>query len=348
MAASHAMPASAAASHSAPALLPCARTGLQKVRLRDYVHHIAGSPTVAVLLGRRVALVIDDSAETRAELPVDAIFDGPLTPACASVISMLEQLMQLFDDCVRAPPVPGHLYGRTRVEVMNLNHAAGLAHHGVGGIAVGPSLFLSCVEAHSRGERVLEHVFGYELCRNYIFPSEFTPVFDYRLVEGPACWGWVNQGFVNVLGCLLSGEMPGVTFHYYGRDREGFMRSMEEHVFKYMDDARLGWDAVFMHERLPWDAHTSLDNVYSGILVMLYRTYGPRALRGWFRSIPLLLQRCPASKEDVATARDNFYLAASVAAGQDLAPWFQSKLKWPISDAVRHGTVDALLAALQG
>jgi hypothetical protein len=45
--------------------------------------------------------------------------------------------------------------------------------------------------------------------RNYIFPDEFTPVFDYCLLEGPDCWGWVNQGFVNVVGAVLCAQMPG-------------------------------------------------------------------------------------------------------------------------------------------
>ena len=60
-----------------------------------------------------------------------------------------------------------------------------------------------CGGVHVAGTPFLHQVFYYETMRNYIFPDEFTPVFDYCLDEGPDCWGWVNQGFVNVVGCLM-------------------------------------------------------------------------------------------------------------------------------------------------
>ena len=58
-------------------------------------------------------------------------------------------------------------------------------------------------------------------------------------------------------------------------------------------------------------------------------------LRRWFRlAMPLLLQpelnRLPTSKLDCATARDNFVLAASIAAGRDLCGLFKVELRWPI------------------
>ncbi len=34
------------------------------------------------------------------------------------------------------------------------------------------------------------------------------------------------------------------------------------------------WEDVFMHERLPWAAHQSLDNVYSGLISRLAKAYG--------------------------------------------------------------------------
>lgn len=134
------------------------------------------------------------------------------------------------------------------------------------------------------------------------------------------------------------------------------------------------WDAVFLSERTPWAEGMSLDNVYSGLLVHLCRLAGGDApargsaptpsrpasarsrfpcddaglsaldctgafLRRWFRvAMPLLLRpalcRCPASKADVATARDNFVLAASIAAGRDLSAHFSAELRWPVGAAI--------------
>ena len=169
-----------------------------------------------------------------------------------------------------------------------------------------------------------------------------------------------------------------------------------------------------MRELVPWAAGTSLDNVYSGLLVHLCRLAGGDApavmplltdvpvgaaaasstdapavsasltaaivspvagpegsehfpcddpalssldcsaafLRRWFRvAMPLLLHpalaRQPSSKADYATARDNFVLAASIAAGRDLCPYFQSELRWPVGDGIasRQGGASRGLAA---
>jgi hypothetical protein len=186
----------------------------------------------------------------------------------------------------------------------------------------------------------------------------------------------VNQGFVNVLGCLLAEDLPHLGFFYHGHDRAGFMDMMETDARRYADDPSLTWErcatpsrlppplvssrhdalarshatsatcSTFYHERLPWAPHKSLDNVFSGLLVMLFKRHGGTAfLRRWFRSIPLLVQRAPKNKSDAQGARDNFYLAASYAARTDLAPWFTGYLRWTLSRDATSAAVDVFLAA---
>jgi hypothetical protein len=127
-------------------------------------------------------------------------------------------------------------------------------------------------------------------------------------------------------------------------------------------DGGYAWDDVFMREFLPWNSGWSLDNVYSGLLVHLFRyvggdsaapatplvpspfpcddptlaalSCGAAFLRRVFRvAVPLLLaqgaSRRPASKADTQTARDNFVLAASIAAGRSLEDHFTRELRWP-------------------
>ncbi len=136
-----------------------------------------------------------------------------------------------------------------------------------------------------------------------------------------------------------------------------------------------------MSERLPWNTATSLDNVYAGLLVHLYRLAGgddsicPAAtdslhafpcdnlllaalpcgvvfLRRWFRvAMPLLLLqkdgepslRCPKTKADTQTARDNFVLAASISAGRSLVSHFAIELRWPSLDVRAVAMLDDLL-----
>ena len=318
---------------------------LEVVELSDYAPHIACSPLVTVLFGQRIALVLDSAAgDVAARGRAAAGVDG----SAAGLVSGLEALLRAFDACVgRVPSLAAPLRGRVRVEVAFLPGAAGLAHHGVAGIAVGPAFVEQCLGLYAAGRPTLHHVFCYEFCRNYIFPEEFTAVFDYCCLEGAASWGWVNQGFINVLGALLVADMPGVAFDYHGFTLEQFLGQMEADLAAYRDGGH-AWDAAFLHDRLPWAAGRSLDNLYSGLLVYLWRRFGRGVfLRRWFRgAIPLLLARCPASKADVATARDNFFLAASYAARADLTPLFRDALRWPIgADVAAHALEFVLDAA---
>jgi hypothetical protein len=341
---------------------------------RSYKPYIDGSNEVTAFFGKhRVVLIIDHAAG----LPLDRwVSEARYRKAVSRVVAAIEGLWRTFDYVVgRSPPITCDFEGFARIEVAFLRGAAGLAHHGVAGIAIGPAFVQSMVESaaasassasQGRVTVCLQHVIGYESCRNYIFPEEFTAAFDYHLSEGESCWGWVNQGFVNVLGCLLiphvraadpeaeagsgSAAELGLSFDYFGHDRASFMRDMERHYERYRDNegnACPRWTDVFMHERLPWSAGTSLDNVYSGLLCFLYRTYGQlEFLRRWFAITPELARnRAPASKADYRTAAENFYLAASFAAGRDLRQLFITQLRWPVrEDVVTADMVGALLA----
>mmetsp|Transcript_18171 Transcript_18171/g.26239 ORF Transcript_18171/g.26239 Transcript_18171/m.26239 type:complete len:384 (+) Transcript_18171:326-1477(+) len=169
--------------------------------------------------------------------------------------------------------------------------------------------------------------------RNYIFPEVFTAVLDYSLSGGSADWGWVNQGFIDVTGCLVSDTIfPPVTFNYYGNNREAFMNSMESKLITYVSNSAYNWSNTFMHDRLPWSPSESVDNLFAGILVNLYRYEGGFSfMSGFFRALPGLVPRAPKSKLDNQAARDNFYLAASIGAQKNLLGFFANDLRWNIS-----------------
>ena len=329
----------------------------EELVLSDYDAYIAGGRRVRAFLGARVALVIDDGCGALAAA-LAAPATGAGSPAAAaaaaaaragvwSLVRAVEALLRDLDHVVgRAPALSAGdaLRGRSRVEVAFLPGAAGLAHHGRAGFAVGPAFVEEWLRGAAAGAPALHHVFTYESVRNYIFPDEFTAVFDYACRQGPHSWGWVNQGFVNILGCLCCVD-SGVAFTYHGYTAEQFCAQMEADLAAYRDGA-WPWSEVFENDRLPWNAGRSLDNLYSGLLVALWRAHGRRRfLRRWFcGAIPLLLARVPASKADVATARENFFLAACYAARADLTPLFAGTLRWPLRADV-PGVLATVLAA---
>lgn len=212
----------------------------------------------------------------------------------------------------------------------------------------GPAFIQGMYNEALAGRSRLDHVFFYETTRNYIFPEVFTAVMEYSLTNAAGQidgynYGWVNQGFIDVAGCLFSEAItPPVEFYYYGQNRKMFMDSMEGKLNTYMANSSYTWDNVWMKQLLPWDQWSSLDNLYAGLLVHLYRNYGGYAfLRGMWRAIPGLLDRVPGTANNLESfknnqrARDNFFIAASQGAGPgvDLLPLFRDRLRWNISQA---------------
>ena len=368
---------------------------MEVLRSSTYARYIFGGPRVVAFAGPRIALIVDvDSAGD--ELDVERMA-AEWAPATARVLGLLESLLQLYESVTGySPPLSDPWHGRMRVEVGDIG-AAGLAHHGRLGFAVGPAFVKSMLDAQLEGRPCIHHVFGYEMLRNFIDPDRFTRAFDYRCcagacaAAGPAAasgglaaaraahlatcrtdadsWGWVNQGFVNVVGCLLSEQLRcsdrPVAFDYFGHTRSGFKRMMEENVERYLGGGAqpppaaggsagsgpgyaYAWETVFLHDRLPWNDRSSLDNAYSGVLTQLYdECGGPALLAGMWRAIPVLLEnRAPSSKDDWRTAAENFALAACVGAGADLSGKFAA-LRWPLRPGVLGpgSLAEALIAA---
>ena len=159
---------------------------------------------------------------------------------------------------------------------------------------------------------------------------------NYALFEGinNRALGWINQGFVDVAGCLVSEHIP-IDFDYaFGMNRLQFMDMMESNLFIYEANSSYNWNNTFMVEILPWSSGSSLDNFYSGILVRLYKNFGGYSfMKGFYNALPGLVVRAPSSPTDVGKARDNFFIAASIGAKTNLTNFFMSTLRWPISQS---------------
>ena len=318
-----------------------------------YEPYIVSAQVGSVYLSARLCLFLD--AAVLAEVSPEA-----LTPSrVRQFLAALEALLCRMDAVVgRAPPVTHAYRGRQVVEVAHLPGAAGLAHHGRAGFAVGPAFLReSLLSFDADSAPFIHHVFGYEAFRNYIAPEVFTPPYKYSCLEGEECWGWWNQGLVNIVACLLLSDAPSgsVGFSYFGHSSAAFRAGMEAHLLVYLarrhgvacgaGDARacLAFEDAFLHERLPWAPHQSLDNLYSGILSVLFRAHGgAQFLAGLFACTPHLHARLPAGVRDVRTAGENIFLACSVGARRSLAPFFEG-LGFVLS-AEAKGLVDALIA----
>ncbi|CAE7584022.1 unnamed protein product [Symbiodinium natans] len=306
------------------------------LQLEDYKAFISGSGKAVVYEGPRLALVIADTARS-AEFNPD-VNDAKTTAAMKDIVSNLEKMLYIYDDVVGMIPTyytspDARLEGRIPNEINYLN-AGGLAHATRAGCAAWVAQW-KMLDFHLQGRQVVDHVFFYENFRNYMFPNVFTKVLDYHTSVSYQSSGWVNQGFINIFGCLTSVAItPPVEFNYFGKDREEFMAMMEENLAIYVSNPEYNLDNVFMQEFLPWASHSSLDNLYSGLNSFLFRNCGGvEWLKGFFGSLRGLLVRAPDGKGDYETAMENYYIAASIGAKADLKDFFTGELKWRLRPA---------------
>ena len=168
----------------------------------------------------------------------------------------------------------------------------------------------------------------------------------------------ITQGFVNILGGILTTNInPKVSYNYSGYDLPRMFKMMENHLDIYINGNYI-WDDVFMYDRLIWNTNESLDNLYSGLLIRLWSTHttnGNNFIVRFFKAINLMIpSRHPktfqysssvtspandgATQDPIAnlrfnaqTAAENFYIAASYGAKQDVYTYFTVTLRRSIS-----------------
>jgi len=143
-------------------------------------------------------------------------------------------------------------------------------------------------------------------------------------------YGWINQSFINITGLLLELDMnPPVGFNYNGYSYQWFMNYMMGNLQLYII-GRKSWENTFLYELLEWSPNTSLDNICSGLLAILWGSYGRTTfLKNWFACLPLLQSTGP--NLDHTIAADNYFIAACYGAKLNLSFYFLYILRWPIT-----------------
>ena len=362
-------------------------------------------PNIKVFCGRKVSLIIDkDNVGTDLNYTSeDGKISNPIFSlkstnkdkyyyAMAIIIDNLDKLIDQFEITVGRIPTPYPYRNKpVRVEIAYIN-AGGFAAHGISGMACGPAFlryfYDSCLDYLDDNTNLpkFEHIFTYELTRNYTFPDQFTPLFDYRLYNlsdrnkitktiSLNEWGWVNQGFVNVFGSLLTKNIqPAVNFSYVGNTTEEFWDMMEKHLDIYINGYNSGiytWDNTFMYNRMIWTKNAdnpngaeSLDNLFSGILIRLWKNNGKyNFLKRFYNAIKLMNNRnayyflnvvnkssyidnlstdTSNVKLNAQTAAENFYIASSYGANKDLYNYFVDTLHRSIRQEARTYAINLI------
>lgn len=295
---------------------------------------IRNRPVVTAWYGQRIALVVDgETAEAAAAR-------NPAT--MAKIVNALDNLFLAYEQVTGFAdfPIAQPLDGRITIESSSLI-GGGLAHHGVLGIGVGDGYFEGQYNRVNAGNNAYHQVFFYETARNYWGP--LMQKIDYATSNSPDSWGWWTVGFNNAMAALMPNHpIPGISdLSYNGRNAEHFRNGMLGYLNTYLSSPEYTWDNSWNRDRLPWDQNTSVNDLMTGLLIQLSNDYaagGTAFLQGMYREVPRVPDLA-SDHADSAGARDNFYIAASRAAGVDLRDYFTNTLGWdirPQADANYH------------
>ncbi len=291
--------------------------------LNDYRAYIAGSGTVVAWYGERTALVLDEdpSPESR-----DA-------NTMRQILTAFDAIFNAYDRVTgRTPRLTAPLRDRVRIEVSS-DVGGGLAHHGRLGVAIGDGFFRGLYQRFQADQHTVDQVFFYEIARNY-WMADMNPTIDYHTSKGPQDYGWWTVGFNNAMSIFLPAEIQEIEdMYYFGRGGEQFSNGMEANIKTYIQHPeKYNWSNSWNVPLIPWKERTSVNDLMTGLLIHLHREYGGIAfIRRLYHEIPRR-QRLD-SRADRQGARDNFCESASLAAQQDLCPFFRKSLRWEISEA---------------
>ncbi len=298
--------------------------------VEGYKRNIAGGDKVSVWLGRRTALVIDGELEPEKR-------DGEVM---TEIVGVFDEVFDAYERITGVKPKATRQFeGRALVEVSD-KVGGGLAHHGRLGIAVGDGFFEGLYRRFKGGEKTLDQIYFYEIARNY-WPSTFNPRIDYHTSKGVDDYGWWTVGFNNAMSIFLPAEIGGITdMYYFGSGGAKFAAGMERNLTAYLE-GDYSWEEGWCINLVPWAERTSLNDLMTGLLVRLHRDNGGNEfIRKLYREIPK--RRELRGRDDYQGARDNFYIAASLAASKDLRAFF-AELRWEIGKEAKEEVAKALV-----
>lgn len=291
-------------------------------KLNDYQKNIAGGKTVSVWFGEKTALVID--GETGPEKRDQKVM--------TELLRTFDKMFQKYEETTGVKPRhAGHFKNLAVIEVSD-KVGGGLAHHNQLGIAVGTGFFENLYKRWQQGEKTLDQIFFYETARNF-WPPEFNRKIDYHTTKGINDYGWWTVGFNNAMSIFLPAEIPQITdMHYFGSNGKQFSDGMEKNIIQYQE-GNYSWKEGFCINLMPWNERASLNDLMTALLIQLHRENGGnKFIKKLYREIPKLKDL--KGRDDYQGARDNFYIAASLAAEKDLIDYF-TKIRWEISEKVK-------------
>ncbi len=245
----------------------------------------------------------------------------------AGLCGTFDKIHAFYRDATgRDPQKAKHLDGLTTVAEVDQTCGAACGYLGATGIELTTGCFTDLYSGWQR-DGVIDQALPYEFGRNFWFYSPQLayqkPVSDRSVVTGYAV-------FMRLMALDAAGAKLGPF-----RDKSGaeFRQIMESLVDLYEADKSLTWENTLKTDAAPKNPlGLNGTDLFASFCLRLARDHGGREFvkRLWHAAGEMPKA---ATTQD---AVDNFILAASRAAGKNLAPLFADRWRWPVSPAARE------------
>jgi hypothetical protein len=251
----------------------------------------------------------------------------------------------------RTPPINSPLNGRIRVEFDKdrPGYGGGGAAHEVLGMFAQKYYFEKLYNNLLQGVNVFDHVFFYEIHRNYWLadldrsiiyypkPPHHQVIIPYNsnmtaAVNNTAAY--IASSIIEEIDDLDTGD----------KNRMQFGDDLEEFYYTYVNNPNLyNWENTWLSEFIPWsNGQHSLDNLQAGLLIHLYKKFGLEFYKRFYRELAER-PKVRSLDNDYSRVRDNFYVATSLAVGENLDYFFKDTLRWEITDSAIGAVEERLM-----
>jgi len=275
-------------------------------------------PDVAAWYGEHVVLLIEDEGVTDRDHMI-----------MEQIVAVFDRLIEEFDLLTaHRPPHTTPWENRIRIDINypKEGYGAGGANHFDLGIHASIEAFNITYNDWVAGEKTLDHVFFYELGRNYWFPLDRDPL--QHDLNNPPHYQWVG-GFNNFYPMVFV-ERLGLEDMTIGTSHlNDFIEFHLDQYEFYINSLEYDFNNTWTTDLFPWDQSQSLNILITAMLYDLYQEFGYE----YIKELIAVLQKIPTptDRKDHNQMISNWYFAVSVVAEKHMVDFFD-KLKWSIPD----------------
>lgn len=225
--------------------------------------------------------------------------------------------------------------GKTRQWTIDLanylcRNYGGASYNGRSWNGLAKEVFLALYNTVNYTKPVVPQVFFYEMGRS-MWDLKLDDILDWQL-ETSDKWGFWTLGFNGAM-TVLAPEAMNVEMDYYGTNTAGFRADRLKDITTYLNNTRWNFDNAWSVWLLPWNQNQSINDMMSGLLILMSDKFGGRAfLSELFKQ--LKQQPTTPNKTDRKLRAANFYNAAKLAASRvgrrpsAIREFFKIKMRW--------------------